>query len=484
LYTALYFLLAAMKKYFLPLFYTFSVCLHAQTESVPQSKIDSLFQQWNNPSSPGMALGIIKGGKLVYTHGYGMADLEHDVPITDTTLFYIGSVSKQFVSMSILLLEEEGKLHLDDPIQIYFPDFPQYNAPLTIRHFIHHTSGVRDDFTLLALAGKDYLDHIDKEENYEMIRRQKELNFTPGEKYLYSNSCYFMLALIIEKITGVSLNEFAQQHIFKPLGMHHTFFLDDNTRIVKNRAMSYLLENGKLKNQLLRYDLVGSGGIYSSLGDLYLWDQNFYHNKLGKGKQALIDTMLSEGTLNSGKKSGYAFGIHNGVYRGLKTENHGGSLAGYRSYLLRFPQQQVSIILLGNLAPAPTASLPYTIADWLLEKQLTPLPELNSSKTQNSTKATQTAKTETTIDHKEQYTGDFYSEELDVSYQITLKNSDLYCSINSKSPLILQWREKDVFVMHTTEYDVALRFVKNKQGETSGFTVDAGRVTNLHFRRK
>src|SRR5215203_3547257 len=180
--------------------YTLSV--YGQLSSLERTKVDELFNQWNRKSTPGAALGIIKDGKLIYTKGYGMADLEHDIAITDSTVFYIGSVSKQFVTMCVLLLEEEGKLNLDDRIQKSFPDFPEYNAPLTIRNFIHHTSGVRDNLTLWGLAGNDYLDHIDKEEMYQLIKRQKELNFIPGEKFLYSNSCYFMLGLIIEKVSG------------------------------------------------------------------------------------------------------------------------------------------------------------------------------------------------------------------------------------------------------------------------------------------
>ena len=201
----------------------------AQLGSENQIKVDQIFSQWNHKNSPGAALSIIKDGKIIYSKGYGMADLEHDIPVTDSTIFYIGSVSKQFVTMCILLLEEQGKLKLDDKVQKYLSDFPEYESPITIQHFIHHTSGVRDNLTLWELAGNSILDHIDKEEMYQMIKRQKTLNFPSGEKYLYSNSCYFMLALIIEKVSGESLKSFAQKNIFQPLSMNHTFFGDDNT---------------------------------------------------------------------------------------------------------------------------------------------------------------------------------------------------------------------------------------------------------------
>jgi CubicO group peptidase (beta-lactamase class C family) len=468
-----------MKKYLLLFLAVFTLNVYGQLSVVEQARIDEVFKTWNNSSSPGMALGIIKDGKLIYTKGYGMADLEHDVPITDSTIFYIGSVSKQFVTMCILLLEEQGKLGLDDRVQKYLPDFPEYNAPLTIRHFIHHTSGVRDNLTLWGLAGNDYLDHIDREEMYQLILRQKELNFIPGEKFLYSNSCYFMLGLIIEEVSGESLREFAQKNIFGPLGMRCTFFQDDNTRIIKNRAFSYLQEDGRFKNQIMRYDLVGSGGVYSNIKDLYLWDQNFYHNKLGKGSQALIDKMHTDGVLNNGKSSGYAFAIQNGIYRGLKTVSHGGALASYRSFLLRFPEQKLSIIILGNITPIPIDRLPYSVADVMLEKQLSPLPA--ADKMNSTTNNVKEEQKNFHVEDVKQYTGAFYSDELDVIYQVTAKGNELYCSIKSRKPVVLQPIAQDLFSMD--DY-VKLKFERNNENRIAGFSVNAGRVTDLKFTRK
>ncbi|MCH7677406.1 serine hydrolase [candidate division KSB1 bacterium] len=238
----------------------------AQINSADQVRIDSLFEQWNNKDSPGAAIGIIEKGKLIYTRGYGIADLEHGIPITASSVFYLGSVSKQFVTMCILLLEEQGKLNLDDEIQLYLPDFPKYQAPLTIRHFIHHTSGVRDNLTLWELAGNDLLDHIDDDAIYQLIKRQKILNFTPGDKYLYSNSCYFMLAMIVEKASDLPIKEFADKNIFIPLGMENSHFHDNHYHIIKNRVFSYSRVDGGYNNLIMRFDLVGSGGLYSRRG--------------------------------------------------------------------------------------------------------------------------------------------------------------------------------------------------------------------------
>lgn len=468
-----------MRFYILFIVAIFTLNVDGQLTTTEQTRIDEVFKTWTSRSSPGVALGIIRNGKLVYTKGYGMADLEHDIPITDSTIFYIGSVSKQFVTMCVLLLEEQGKLDLDDRVQKYLSDFPEYNAPLTIRHFIHHTSGIRDNLTLWTLAGKDYLDHIDKEEMYQLIKRQKQLNFTPGEKFLYSNSCYFLLGLIIEKVSGMSLNEFAQKNIFEPLNMRNTFFLDDNTRIIKNRAFSYLREEGKYKNQIMRYDLVGSGGIYSNIKDLYLWDQNFYHNRLGKGSQALINKMQTEDTLNNGKSTGYAYAIQNGTYRGLRTVSHGGALASYRSYLLRFPEQKLSVILLGNVTPIPFNELPYSVADVLLERQLAALPAVNKpDSTPNPLKKEQT---EFPVENINQYIGIFYSDELDVTYEVTKISNQLYCRIKSKPPVALQAKSQDLFLMGD---DVELKFERDSKNQISGFSVNAGRVTDLKFKRQ
>jgi CubicO group peptidase (beta-lactamase class C family) len=232
-----------MKKQFLILFF-WSISVFSFGQIVETQAIDSLFAEWNKPNVPGGALGIIKDGSLIYSKGYGFGNLEHDIEITPSSVFYIGSVSKQFVTFSILLLEEQGKLGLDDKIQQYLPDFPEYDAPLTIRHFIHHTSGVRDYLTLMYLKGRSYLDNIEVDEVYDLIKRQKELNFSPGEKYLYSNSCYFMLAMIVEKASGQTLRMFAQEHIFDPLGMNSTLFYDDNSDLIKNRVFSYEKKSG------------------------------------------------------------------------------------------------------------------------------------------------------------------------------------------------------------------------------------------------
>ena len=554
-----------MKSYISLLTFCFlSIVSYGQIKE--SQTIDSIFIEWDQADVPGCALGVIKNGELVYSKGYGIGDLEHDIKITPSSVFYIGSVSKQFVTFSILLLEEQGKLDLDDEIQKYLPDFPEYNSPLTIRHFIHHTSGVRDYLTLMYLKGRNYLDNTDEDGVYELIKRQEELNFTPGEKYLYSNSCYFMLAMIIEKAAGQSLKEFAHKNIFQPLGMRNTLFYDDNTDLIRNRVFSYRKrEKEGYDNLIMRFDLVGSGGVYSSIEDLFLWDQNFYDNKLGKGGQDIIEKMHIEGLLNNGESSGYAFALHKDIYKGLKTVSHGGSLAGYRAQLMRFPEEQLSIIILANRGDANPTAKSFQIADILLyDKFIDPSLKENNSETQIATnqepeftlnqlvgnyeiqvgaqleisikndslnvlqswnKSTYkivntTGNTyeitndpsiqfvfselkkdetqiltvfqegnETTCKRKEStdlskldtedYTGQFYSKELDATYLLFKEGETLKIKIANYEAQELVIYGKDIF---TTDGDL-VRFHRSN-GKIEGFELDAGRVTNLKFEKK
>lgn len=414
---------------------------------------------------------------MIYSQGYGIADLEHDVPITSKSVFYMASVSKHFVTMCILLLEEEGKLDLDAEIQTYLPDFPRYDDPLTIRHFIHHTSGVRDNLTLWSLAGNTIYDHIDKDAIYELIKQQKSLNFTPGERYLYSNSCYFMLGLIVEKVSGLSIREYAKRNMFEPLGMKNTHFHDDVNYIVKNRAFSYSPNNdGGYNNLIMRYDLVGSGGLYSNVEDMLLWDQNFYHNKLGGGQQSLIDKMHVEGLLNSGESSNYAFGLVNSTYRGVKTVGHSGALAGYRTYYLRVPDHNFSVVILANVSSFNSGTMVRAVVDILLEDVLEEEDQESDTANGNNASSETTAVPDLSNMAPEDYAGKFYSEELGVTYTLFVENNQLQSRIRYQNPLALEARDRDVFAGGGRVFSF-----KRANGQVAGFSINAGRVTDIEF---
>lgn len=313
-------------------------------------KVDALFTEWDKTTSPGCVLAVIQNGEIVYKRGYGMANLELGVPITSQTLFYIASTSKQFAGMAIALLVEAGKIALDDDIRKYIPEMPDYGTPITVSHIVHHTSGVRDYLELGSLAGRKLEDVTTENETLGLITRQKELNFTPGDRFLYSNSGYVLMSIIVRRVSGQGLAQFAYENIFKPLSMTHSFFKDNYKMLLPNRATGYAPgPNGSFENAYCNLETVGDGGLFTSVEDLFLWDQNYYHNRLGKGTQSLIDLMLTTEPFNNGKPSEYAFGLMHGTYRGQKTVSHGGGLNGARTQMTRFPDQQFTVICLSNL---------------------------------------------------------------------------------------------------------------------------------------
>lgn len=350
------------------------LCLPTSTWSQDRASskaVDELFSEWSNTNSPGCAVAVIKNGQIIHKRGYGMADLEHDIPIRPSSVFYIGSVSKQFVAACMLLLDEQGKIDLDADVRTYIPEFPDYGHKISIRNLIHHTSGVRDNLTLWELAGRSHLEEIPEEEIFDMICRQKELNFEPGTRYMYSNSCYFLMSIIVERVSGLSLREYADKHIFQPLGMKNSIFGDNNRRIIRNRAFAYGQNpDGSFNSMLMRFDLVGSGGLYSTVEDLFLWDQNLYHNKIGTRGQAFITDMLTNGKYKDGSTVDYAFALVNGTYKGLQTISHSGALGGYRAFFIQFPKQKFSVIILSNFELFKPQQLAEKVADIYLADQV------------------------------------------------------------------------------------------------------------------
>jgi CubicO group peptidase (beta-lactamase class C family) len=326
------------------------------------AKVDAIFAQYDKPDSPGCALGVIKDGKLVYSRGYGMANLEHNIPNSPKLVYDIASTSKQFSAASILLLAGQGKLSLDDDARKYIPELPAYQKPITIRHLIHHTSGLRDYTSLFSMAGVNFDDTTTEKDALDSIVRQKGLNFTPGDEWLYSNSGYFLLSIIIKRASGKSLAVFAKENIFDPLGMRHTLILDDHKKIVPMRATGYSPKpSGGFQIEMSNFEQTGDGAVQTSIEDLLLWDQNFYEPKVG-GK-TFLEQMHAVGALNNGEKHRYASGLFIGEYKGLRRIDHGGSWAGYRSELARFPDQKFSVACLCNLTRVNPGALVSKVAD-------------------------------------------------------------------------------------------------------------------------
>jgi len=325
---------------------------HALASETPDfaPQVGELFAAWDNDDRPGAAVAVIRNGEIVYQKGFGMADLERGVPITPESVFEIGSISKQFTAMCILLLENDGKLALDDDIRTYVPEMLEYERQITVRDLLHHISGVRDIETLVPLAGMPWFNYYSDEQMLELITRQKALNFPPGEQFLYSNSGYVLLARIVSRVSGQSLRDFAQERIFGPLGMEHTVFWERPGQVVPNRALAYSPQGeDAYRLEMWNMPFAGPAGLYTTVGDLALWDTNFYDNKLGGGA-ALIEKMETPGLLENGESSGYAAGLVVSTHSGLPVISHGGAWMGYRAGLRRYPEQHLSIALLSNAA--------------------------------------------------------------------------------------------------------------------------------------
>ncbi|MBN1291454.1 MAG: beta-lactamase family protein [Candidatus Latescibacteria bacterium] len=445
------------------------------------SKIDAIFTEWDKPDSPGCTLAVVRDGEIIYKRGYGMADLEHNIPITTKSIFYLGSVSKQFVAACIALLEEQGKLSFADNIRKFVPEIPDYGDPITIRHLIYHTSGLRDYLELWTYAGRNYMDSMLENEVLALISRQKELNFPTGEQYMYCNSGYFLLALIVKRASGQSLRDYAETYIFKPLGMSSTHFHDDNTMIVKNRADGHFTDDdGSFGLLTQRFALVGSGGLYSNVEDLYLWDQNFYLNKIGARRQKLIDTILTCGKLNNGEKLVYAFGNIVGEYRGLRTVSHGGALGGYRTHLLRFPEQNFSVIILCNLGDMQPGDLAEKVADFYLSGEMKPAETAIKNGGRKENTDSDGGDHAEIIDDIHEYPGEYYSDELRVTYTIYIEDDHPFVSIGYNPGINLETVEKNTFKGD----GISLLFDRNRNDEITGFTMNAGRVKNLKFIKK
>ena len=327
------------------------------------ARVDGLFAQWDRKDSPGAAIVVVKDGSVIYQHGYGYANLEHGIPITPQTRFDVASVAKQFTGLSVAMLVGQGKLSLDEDVRKYLPDVPDFGKPITIGHLLHHTSGLRDWPETFLLSNVDLEAPISFEMILEMVRRQRGLDFVPGEEFQYSNTGYNLLAATIGKVTGQSFRAWTDENLFQPLGMKHTHVCENSTEIVPDVADSYEVDNkpGTLHRVTSQLSGLGSSSLFISAEDMGQWLLNFETAKVG-GKAA-IELMCQPGKLNSGAKLDYCFGIFGDNYRGYKMFEHAGSWAGYRSFTMVIPEKRFGVAVLANSANMNTSDLARKIAD-------------------------------------------------------------------------------------------------------------------------
>ena len=314
---------------------------------------DSMARFGLTGSAPGCAVGITRGSEVVFARGYGMADLEHLVPVATSTAFYIASVSKQFSALATLLLVSDQKLRLEDPMRRYIPELPAAGADITVRDLIQHTSGIRDYLELLRLSGFRDDRRIRMEDFWSILQRQAGLNFAAGTEHLYSNSGYVLLSALIQKVAGVSLRAFVNQRIFGPLGMRNTFYHDDAGQLVPNRAVGYTKTGAEWRLDSSTLDVVDDGGIYTTLEDMLRWARSM-DQPLVHGSTA-IELMSGDGLLRSGQTIRYGMGLESGQVNGYRTLHHGGAFVGYNAHSLYVPSLQLRLSRCATRATAMLA---------------------------------------------------------------------------------------------------------------------------------
>ena len=473
-----------------------------------QARVDAVFADYASPAGPGCSVGVIRDGRLVQATGYGAANLDHGIPNGPATVFRSGSVSKQFTAAAIALLAIRGDLDMDSPVQRHIPEFPDYPDPPTIRHLVHHTSGVRDYIVLMALAGNRDEDFYTNQEVLDAINRQREFNFTPGSEFLYSNAGYFLLGEIVARISGTSLREFARDNFFEPLGMSHTHFHDDHNEIVPNRAIGYAplgdgagdSDGDSFRIHVTTLDMVGDGGIFTSVEDWVAWDRNLGEGTVGGPEWVAL--MHTRGVLNSGDTIPYAYGIAHGEHRGLATVGHGGAWVGYRAGMSRYPETGHSFVALCNRSQIDPMALIASTAEIYLEDRMEPPAEApepgepgepaepDAQEAVADEAADEAADDEEDapqdppahdIPDRARYAGSFYSPELNATYRILDDGgAGLTLHAGRLDPATLLGRSAGVLA---GPRGMTFRFSALEDGRYQAMTVDAGRVRNLRFER-
>ena len=347
-------------------------CAMAQADEAVAARIDKLFAAWDRPDSPGAALLVLRDGQVLYRRGYGQAQLEHAAPITPATVFHVASVSKQFTAFAVHLLAQDGKLSLDDELRKHVPEMQVAGPPITLRHLLHHTSGLRDQWNLLRLAGLRMDDHLTEGDILTLLFQQRALNFAPGDEELYSNSGYSLLALVVQRGSGQRFAAFMKERVFVPLGMAQTHVHDDYSTLAPGRAASYVRGRDGWRQLALSYSNVGATSVFTTVDDLARWDRNFDDARVGG--PAVQAAMLQRGRLTSGREIAYASGLVLGRWRGQPVVEHSGVDAGYRAHFLRLPQQRLTVLLLGNAGDINSSQLSRRVAEAALGDALPPEP--------------------------------------------------------------------------------------------------------------
>lgn len=453
----------------------------AQTTDNPIDKqIDTLFSGYNS-TTPGVAVAVVKDGKVIFKKGYGTANLEYDIPVTTKTVFQLASVSKQFTAFAIYLLEKQGKITLEDDVRKYLPEIPDPGKTIRIKHLLSHTSGIRDQAGLQALAGKLSEDVTTTPHILRLLSRQKELNFEPGTRFLYSNSGYTLLAEIVKRASGQSFAEFTKKNIFAPLGMNDTQVYDDHERIVKNRADSYELQGGLYKKKSVNNSAEGASNLYTTVEDLAKWVINFYNPVVGDAE--LMRRFNEPSLLNNGERVVWgitdgsavyhAKGQNNWNYRGVSMMSHGGHAAAFRTFLGRFPDKRMGVIILSNDEHYLNFDTSIKIAEFYLKDDMKPVPVSNTPAASNKP-------VEKSHNNLKDFEGRFYNDDLETHYSAKLVGGKLVLSHTRLGNIELTETGKDTF-SGRIGFQSEIEFVRDDNGIVTGFKASNFGAKNVKF---
>jgi CubicO group peptidase (beta-lactamase class C family) len=372
--------------------------LLAQPPAGARQQVDALFARYNRTDSPGCTVAAAQHGATILSAAYGMADLEHGIALEPDSVLEAGSVSKQFTAGAVLLLAQQGKLSLDDPVRKYLPELPDHAAGVTIRQMLHHTSGLRDWGSVAAIGGWPRTSRAYTHAHVlEIVARQKALNYAPGALYSYSNTGYNLAAILVSRVAGKPFAEFTREAIFRPLGMQATEWRDDFRRIVPRRAVAYQGGPGSFLQDMPFEDVHGNGGLLTTVGDLLRWNHNF--TSLTIGGRDFVEEQQRQGKLSDGKTIAYAAGLRVASWRGVREVSHSGATAGYRAWLARYPDQSLSVAVLCNLTAGAAPQLGRQVAQLYLGSALPPPAALQPAPVDAATLAARAGLYRSTRDH-------------------------------------------------------------------------------------
>jgi CubicO group peptidase (beta-lactamase class C family) len=478
-----------IKLFMVACLLTLSSYTIAQTNKIAAGKIDSTFASYNS-QTPGVAVAIVKNGKVIFKKGYGMANLNDNIPITPKTVFNIASVSKQFTAFTIYLLENEGKLSFEDDVRKYLPELPVYSTTIKIKHLLAHTSGIRDTGPLASIAGS-YIntDMINTEQNLKILSRQKVLNFIPGSNFGYSNANYTLLAEIVHRISGKSFSDFANEKIFTPLGMTSTWFSDNYEAVVKNKAESYELQNKKYYQKLLIESNPGPSNLLTTVEDLSKWVLNFENPKVGNSQ--LLKAFNEPCKFDNGKKvvlrvlEGDTIFVAKGQYISKDKGNYngyGGHAAGFRTFMGRYPDHRLAIIQLSNDEDHEPLGGRWDFADYFIKQPKVEKKEATVSVPSNTPFNTPTPNF--TVDLNE-FNGKFYNDDLETRYHFEVKENKLIMKHIRLYDIPLKRIGENKFSgsgPYTFAFEI--NFIRSEKGKVTGFDISNYGVKNLRFEKQ